>query len=139
MEAWVKPLGLKRVKLGQARSSFVLKQPTCRAAARAPPRGCLGGTVRNELEQLMHDDDMVDDDDDMANLYLSRKGGSSSPVSGSSAANWFAASPTIGSKIYRANRASPATVRLDENDVKELEMLLEVMLLASVGNAYYAV
>ncbi|KOM37867.1 hypothetical protein LR48_Vigan03g124900 [Vigna angularis] len=95
--------------------------------------------VRNELEQLMHDDDMVDDDDDMANLYLSRKGGSSSPVSGSSAANWFAASPTIGSKIYRANRASPATVRLDENDVKELEMLLEVMLLASVGNAYYAV
>ncbi|KAG2404823.1 Magnesium transporter [Vigna angularis] len=81
--------------------------------------------VRNELEQLMHDDDMVDDDDDMANLYLSRKGGSSSPVSGSSAANWFAASPTIGSKIYRANRASPATVRLDENDVKELEMLLE--------------
>ncbi|KAG2408973.1 Transportin-1 protein [Vigna angularis] len=47
-----------------------------------------------------------------------RKGGSSSPVSGSGAANWFAASPTIGSKIYKANRASLATVCLDENDVK---------------------
>ncbi|QCE07580.1 hypothetical protein DEO72_LG9g2600 [Vigna unguiculata] len=75
--------------------------------------------VRDELEQLL------DDDDDMADLYLSRKGGSSSPVSGSGAANWFAASPTIGSKISRASRASLATVRLDENDVEELEMLLE--------------
>ncbi|RDX98382.1 Magnesium transporter MRS2-2, partial [Mucuna pruriens] len=75
--------------------------------------------VRDELEQLL------DDDDDMADLYLSRKAGSSSPVSGSGAANWFAASPTIGSKISRASRASLATVRLDENDVEELEMLLE--------------
>ncbi|TKY51934.1 Magnesium transporter MRS2-2 [Spatholobus suberectus] len=75
--------------------------------------------VRDELEQLL------DDDDDMADLYLSRKAGSSSPVSGSGAVNWFAASPTIGSKISRASRASVATVRLDENDVEELEMLLE--------------
>ncbi|WJX66130.1 Magnesium transporter MRS2-I [Trifolium repens] len=72
--------------------------------------------VRDELEQLL------DDDDDMADLYLSRKAGSASPVSGSGAANWFAGSPTIGSKI---SRASIATVRLDENDVEELEMLLE--------------
>ncbi|KAK7854764.1 magnesium transporter mrs2-2 [Quercus suber] len=76
--------------------------------------------VRDELEQLL------DDDDDMADLYLSRKlAGTSSPVSGSGAANWFAASPTIGSKISRASRASVVTVRGDENDVEELEMLLE--------------
>ncbi|KAK4586222.1 hypothetical protein RGQ29_023421 [Quercus rubra] len=76
--------------------------------------------VRDELEQLL------DDDDDMADLYLSRKlSGMSSPVSGSGAANWFAASPTIGSKISRASRASVVTVRGDENDVEELEMLLE--------------
>ncbi|KAL5542110.1 hypothetical protein UlMin_009820 [Ulmus minor] len=76
--------------------------------------------VRDELEQLL------DDDDDMADLYLSRKlAGASSPVSGSGPANWFAASPTIGSKISRASRASIATVRGDENDVEELEMLLE--------------
>ncbi|KAI8561166.1 hypothetical protein RHMOL_Rhmol04G0316500 [Rhododendron molle] len=76
--------------------------------------------VRDELEQLL------DDDDDMADLYLSRKlVGASSPVSGSGASNWFPASPTIGSKISRASRASMATVRGDENDVEELEMLLE--------------
>ncbi|KAF3956109.1 hypothetical protein CMV_018740 [Castanea mollissima] len=76
--------------------------------------------VRDELEQLL------DDDDDMADLYLSRKlAGTSSPVSGSGAANWFPASPTIGSKISRASRASVVTVRGDENDVEELEMLLE--------------
>ncbi|XP_052189403.1 magnesium transporter MRS2-I isoform X2 [Diospyros lotus] len=76
--------------------------------------------VRDELEQLL------DDDDDMADLYLSRKlAGASSPVSGSGAANWFPASPTIGSKISKASRASLATVRGDENDVEELEMLLE--------------
>ncbi|KAF9617542.1 hypothetical protein IFM89_037354 [Coptis chinensis] len=76
--------------------------------------------VRDELEQLL------DDDDDMADLYLSRKlAGSSSPVSGSGAPNWFPASPTIGSKISRASRASAATIRGDENDVEELEMLLE--------------
>ncbi|XP_004513485.1 magnesium transporter MRS2-2-like [Cicer arietinum] len=75
--------------------------------------------VRDELEQLL------DDDDDMADLYLSRKAGSVSPVSGSGAANWFATSPTNGSKISRASRASIATARFDENDVEELEMLLE--------------
>ncbi|XP_027165083.1 magnesium transporter MRS2-I-like [Coffea eugenioides] len=76
--------------------------------------------VRDELEQLL------DDDDDMADLYLSRKlAGASSPVSGSGAAGCFLASPTIGSKISRASRASVATVRGDEDDVEELEMLLE--------------
>ncbi|KAK5794073.1 hypothetical protein PVK06_035266 [Gossypium arboreum] len=75
--------------------------------------------VRDELEQLL------DDDDDMADLYLSRKLAGTSPVSGSGAANWYLASPTIGSKISRASRASIATARGDENDVEELEMLLE--------------
>lgn len=79
--------------------------------------------MRDELEQLL------DDDDDMADLYLSRKlAGASSPVSGSGGANWFTASPTIGSKISRASRASVVTVRGDENDVEDLEMLLEVMI-----------
>ncbi|KAA0057488.1 magnesium transporter CorA-like family protein [Cucumis melo var. makuwa] len=78
--------------------------------------------VRDELEQLL------DDDDDMADLYLSRKMSSSSPVSGSGPANWFPASPTIGSKISRASRASVATVRGDEDDIEELEMLLEVII-----------
>ncbi|KAH7573888.1 hypothetical protein JRO89_XS03G0221200 [Xanthoceras sorbifolium] len=77
--------------------------------------------VRDELEQLL------DDDDDMADLYLSRKlAGASSPISVSGAANWLSASPTIGSKISRASRASIITVRGDENDVEELEMLLEL-------------
>ncbi|XP_031383524.1 magnesium transporter MRS2-I isoform X2 [Punica granatum] len=76
--------------------------------------------VRDELEQLL------DDDDDMADLYLSRKlAGASSPLSGSGAPNWYPASPTIGSKISRASRAS-LTIRGDENDVEELEMLLEI-------------
>ncbi|KAF8388174.1 hypothetical protein HHK36_026840 [Tetracentron sinense] len=76
--------------------------------------------VRDGLEQLL------DDDDDMADLYLSRKlAGASSPVSGSGAPNWFPASPTIGSKISRASRTSAATIRGDENDIEELEMLLE--------------
>ncbi|XWS13769.1 hypothetical protein CRYUN_Cryun36dG0066600 [Craigia yunnanensis] len=72
--------------------------------------------VRDELEQLL------EDDDDMADLYLSRKLAGASPVSGSGAANWYPASPTIGSKV---SRASTATVRGDENDVEELEMILE--------------
>ncbi|KAK9997026.1 hypothetical protein SO802_021712 [Lithocarpus litseifolius] len=84
--------------------------------------------VRDELEQLL------DDDDDMADLYLSRKlAGVSSPVSGSGAANWFPASPTIGSKISRASRASVVTVRGDENDVEELEML-KILELAKDAN-----
>ncbi|GAB2266142.1 Magnesium transporter MRS2-I [Dionaea muscipula] len=76
--------------------------------------------VRDELEQLL------DDDDDMADLYLSRKlAVPASPFSGSGPANWFPSSPTVGSKISRASRASMATARGDENDVEELEMLLE--------------
>ncbi|GKB12013.1 magnesium transporter MRS2-I-like protein [Tanacetum coccineum] len=75
--------------------------------------------VRNELERLL------DDDNDMADLYLSRKLSSASPVSGSGAASWFLGSPTIGSTISRASRASVTTVHGDENDVEELEMLLE--------------
>ncbi|XP_011621600.1 magnesium transporter MRS2-I isoform X2 [Amborella trichopoda] len=76
--------------------------------------------VRDELEQLL------DDDDDMADLYLSRKlAGASSPVSGYGVPNWYPASPTIGSKISRASRASAATIHGNENDVEELEMLLE--------------
>uniref|UniRef100_A0A7C9D333 Magnesium transporter n=1 Tax=Opuntia streptacantha TaxID=393608 RepID=A0A7C9D333_OPUST len=74
--------------------------------------------VRDELEQLL------DDDDDMADLYLSRKLAPTSPVSGTGAP-WFLSSPTMGSKISRASRASVLTVRGDENDVEELEMLLE--------------
>ncbi|VVB18017.1 unnamed protein product [Arabis nemorensis] len=76
--------------------------------------------VREELEQLL------DDDDDMADLYLSRKLFiASTPVSSPGESNWYLTSPTIGSKISRASRASLATVRGDENDVEELEMLLE--------------
>ncbi|GAB2276401.1 Magnesium transporter MRS2-I [Dionaea muscipula] len=76
--------------------------------------------VRDELEQLL------DDDDDMADLYLSRKMAvPASPVTGSGPANWFPSSPTIGSKISRASRVTMATARCDEKDVEELEMLLE--------------
>uniref|UniRef100_A0A1J3ITL1 Magnesium transporter n=1 Tax=Noccaea caerulescens TaxID=107243 RepID=A0A1J3ITL1_NOCCA len=78
--------------------------------------------VRDELEQLL------DDDDDMAELYLSRKlAGVSSPISVSDEPSWNPTSPTIGSKISRASRVSLATVHGDddENDVEELEMLLE--------------
>ncbi|KAK3193625.1 hypothetical protein Dsin_024935 [Dipteronia sinensis] len=73
--------------------------------------------VRDELEQLL------DDDDDMADLYLSRKlTVASLPVSGSGAPDWFPNSPTIGSKI---SRASAAAATKGDNDVEELEMLLE--------------
>ncbi|PWA55692.1 hypothetical protein CTI12_AA215360 [Artemisia annua] len=75
--------------------------------------------VRDELVRLL------DDDNDLADMYLSRKLSSSSPVSGSGAANWFLGSPTICSKISRASRASVMTVHEDENDVEELAMLLE--------------
>ncbi|KAF3324275.1 magnesium transporter MRS2-I-like protein [Carex littledalei] len=52
--------------------------------------------VRDELEQLL------DDDDDMGDLYLSRKM-TTSPISGYSAPNWVPTSPTIASKISRAS------------------------------------
>ncbi|KAL4604717.1 hypothetical protein ACB092_10G210100 [Castanea dentata] len=75
--------------------------------------------VRDELEQLL------DDDDDMEDLYLSRKlAGASSPVSVSDAPNWFLSSPVIGSKISRISRGSAATSQ-GETDIEELEMLLE--------------
>ncbi|KAF7852073.1 hypothetical protein BT93_L0601 [Corymbia citriodora subsp. variegata] len=75
--------------------------------------------VRDELEELL------DDDDDMADLYLSRNlTAGSSPVSWSGAPDWFLASPTTGSKLSRTSRASAATAH-EENDVEELEMLLE--------------
>ncbi|XP_024023743.1 magnesium transporter MRS2-I isoform X2 [Morus notabilis] len=75
--------------------------------------------VRDELEQLL------DDDDDMADLYLSRKlAATSSPVSSHGAPNWFFSSPTIGSKTSRTSRTSTVTVQ-PENDIEELEMLLE--------------
>ena len=62
----------------------------------------------------------------MADLYLLRKlAGACSPVSGSGAP-WYLSSPTIGSKISRTSRASAVTVQ-EDNDVKELEMLLEVL------------
>ncbi|XP_071738202.1 magnesium transporter MRS2-I-like [Rutidosis leptorrhynchoides] len=75
--------------------------------------------VRDELEQLL------DDDDDMADLYLSRKMSfASSPSSDGADVTWSPASPTIESKISRASRGTPFSVH-DENDVEELEMLLE--------------
>ncbi|KAK3193626.1 hypothetical protein Dsin_024936 [Dipteronia sinensis] len=84
--------------------------------------------VRDELEQLL------DDDDDMADLYLSRKlTVASSPVSDSVVPNWFHNSPTIGSKISRTtSRASAATIQ-EENDVEELEMLLEAYFMQIEG------
>lgn len=76
--------------------------------------------VRDELEQLL------DDDGDMADLFLTRKlASSSSPVGGSLPPNWAVGSPTIGSRISRASRASAGTYSAD-NDVEQLEMLLEV-------------
>nr|XP_043636548.1 magnesium transporter MRS2-I-like [Erigeron canadensis] len=75
--------------------------------------------VRDELEQLL------DDDDDMADLYLSRKTSSaSSPSSDGGDVTWSPTSPTIESKISRASRATPYSTQ-GENDVEELEMLLE--------------
>ncbi|XP_022146007.1 magnesium transporter MRS2-I-like [Momordica charantia] len=76
--------------------------------------------VRDELEQLL------DDDDDMAELYLSRKvAGMYTPESGSGTPNWLLASPKdYYSKMSKTSRASLATIR-GENDVEELEMLLE--------------
>uniref|UniRef100_A0A251LTV9 Uncharacterized protein n=1 Tax=Manihot esculenta TaxID=3983 RepID=A0A251LTV9_MANES len=75
--------------------------------------------VRDELEQLL------DDDNDVVDLYLSRKlVGSSSPVCGSGAPIWFLNSPTVGPKASRTRRASATTMQ-GENDVEDLEMLLE--------------
>lgn len=75
--------------------------------------------VRDELEQLL------DDDDDMEDLYLTRKlAGAHSPISGHGIPDWFPASPTLCSKMSRTSRASGVTAQ-SENDIEELEMLLE--------------
>ncbi|KAF5784978.1 putative Mg2+ transporter protein, CorA-like/Zinc transport protein ZntB [Helianthus annuus] len=75
--------------------------------------------VRDELEQLL------DDDDDMADLYLSRKlSFASSPSNDGGDFTWSPASPTIESKISRASRTTPFSIH-GEHDVEELEMLLE--------------
>nr|GMD64193.1 magnesium transporter MRS2-I-like isoform X1 [Ipomoea batatas] len=80
----------------------------------------LTAKVRDELEQLL------DDDDDMADLYLSRKlaAAISSPVSCNVVHDWFLDSPTISSKLSRASRRSTTTSH-GGIDVEELEMLLE--------------
>ncbi|KAL3688223.1 hypothetical protein R1sor_014532 [Riccia sorocarpa] len=77
--------------------------------------------IRDELEQLL------DDDDDMADLFLTRKlAGSGSPTATSVVPSWMAASPTIGSRISRLSRASTMTsYGHGSDDVEELEMLLE--------------
>ncbi|XP_010917591.2 magnesium transporter MRS2-I isoform X1 [Elaeis guineensis] len=87
--------------------------------------------VRDELEQLL------DDDDDMADLCLSRKlAGASSRISCSGAPSWFPGSPTIGSKISRASRTSAATIHGNENDVEEMEMLLEAYFIQIDGTLH---
>ncbi|KAL2934609.1 Magnesium transporter MRS2-I [Bienertia sinuspersici] len=76
--------------------------------------------VRDELEQLL------DDDEDMGDLYLSRKlSRNSSPISISGAPNWCPASPAIRSKLSKTSRASGVSTHDEGNDVEELEMLLE--------------
>ncbi|KAI5061067.1 hypothetical protein GOP47_0023572 [Adiantum capillus-veneris] len=86
--------------------------------------------VRDELEQLL------DDDGDMADLFLTRKlASSSSPVGGSLPPNWAVGSPTIGSRISRASRASAGTYTAD-NDVEQLEMLLEAYFMQIDGTLH---
>ena len=86
--------------------------------------------VRDELEQLL------DDDDDMADLFLTRKmAGASSPLPSSAAPVWAPTSPTIASRASWVSKASGVTslnhgapTASDSDDVEELEMLLEVLL-----------
>ncbi|KAG8370755.1 hypothetical protein BUALT_Bualt13G0016500 [Buddleja alternifolia] len=80
--------------------------------------------VRDELEQLL------DDDDDMADLYLSRKSATSASFSGYFGhPRWQLTgdeSPIIDSKISRSSSMTSAvTTTHEENNVEELEMLLE--------------
>ncbi|KAG9133298.1 hypothetical protein Leryth_018622 [Lithospermum erythrorhizon] len=77
--------------------------------------------VRDELEQLL------EDDDDMADLYLTRKLVDSSPVlSSRGGLNWFVDSPAPpASKVSRTSRNSTLLSSHGEHDVEELEMLLE--------------
>ncbi|KAK9704914.1 hypothetical protein RND81_07G019800 [Saponaria officinalis] len=75
--------------------------------------------VRDELEQLL------DDDEDMGDLYLSRKlSRNSSPECFSYNPCWYLSSPALRSKVSRTSRASGVSIQ-EENDVEELEMLLE--------------
>lgn len=85
--------------------------------------------VRDELEQLL------DDDDDMAELYLSRKAAfnfsalsspRSPPSPSLAAADAF--SPSLASKTYAPRTATHTTRSTGEGaeDVEELEMLMEV-------------
>ncbi|XP_074316799.1 magnesium transporter MRS2-I-like [Silene latifolia] len=75
--------------------------------------------IRDELEQLL------DDDEDMEDLYLSRKlSRHSSPASFSYAPCWYLSSPALRSKASKTSRASGVSVH-EEHDVEELEMLLE--------------
>lgn len=83
--------------------------------------------VRDELEQLL------DDDDDMADLFLTRKmAGSSSPLASSNAPVWASTSPTSASRASWISKASGVPTGVptatDSDDVEELEMLLEVLL-----------
>ncbi|VFQ86233.1 unnamed protein product [Cuscuta campestris] len=84
--------------------------------------------VRDELENLL------EEDDDMADLYLSRKlaaaaaASSSSPESCKNAAvpDWFHDSPTLSSQLSRTiSRRSSSRGEAHHHDVEELEMLLE--------------
>ncbi|KAL8513718.1 hypothetical protein ACS0TY_012999 [Phlomoides rotata] len=74
--------------------------------------------VRDELEQLL------DDDDDMADLYLSRKTAMSASVS--SDFGHDDESPTLASKVSGSSSRGSAVISAQgENSVEELEMLLE--------------
>ncbi|PKA56164.1 Magnesium transporter MRS2-I [Apostasia shenzhenica] len=75
--------------------------------------------VRDELEQLL------EDDEDMADLYLSRKLVPVESPASSAARNWFPASPTVGSRISRTAKSSAATFHGNDDDVEELELMLE--------------
>lgn len=81
--------------------------------------------VRDELEQLL------DDDDDMADLYLSRKfASSSSPGSDFGLTKWQLVDDefsTIERKISKSSSRASATTTHQEINVEELEMLLEVI------------
>ncbi|MED6153531.1 Magnesium transporter MRS2-2, partial [Stylosanthes scabra] len=76
---------------------------------------------RDELENLLHDDDDMDD------LYLSKKLANLSSLATSfGAPNWLLSSPNPDSKIHRSSKASTTTLVQVEKDVEELEMLLQV-------------
>jgi len=89
--------------------------------------------VRDEIEQLL------DDDDDMADVCLSRKIATPphSPPSRSIATNRRWNSPTSGSKTIKASKASVMGIHGEENGVEELEMLLEVQMFATTSVILY--